>query len=78
MVVPQNRWFIMENAIYQWMMSGGYPYDSGILHLMGMYDDLMGIYGDIRGIWWGCFWGFCSGDFSGFHGGLMVILECLI
>ena len=24
---PHNGWFIMENPIYKWMMTGGYPYD---------------------------------------------------
>ena len=26
---PQNGWFIMGNPIYKWMISIGYPYDSG-------------------------------------------------
>ena len=29
MMVPQNGWFIMENPIYKWMMTGGTPMTMG-------------------------------------------------
>ena len=33
--VPQNGWSVRENPTRQkWMMTGGYPYDSGNLHMV--------------------------------------------
>ena len=33
MEVPQNGWLIRENPYLEWMMTVGYPYDSGNLHM---------------------------------------------